>query len=140
MAQKSLPILNKVNTSMIWYSTYYSKNYKWLSSQILYFLYFFNKLTVFLDIFFRNILWVWFEKTSLSYNYKSLNFVSKNEIRFFKPVTSFLINLQGINLVINVFYKTSLQRFQQINWQISLNSSPINNFKNVSFIKKTLYI
>ncbi len=112
MAQKSFPTLNKVNTSMIWYSTFYNKHQKWLSSQYLYFLYFFNKLTVYLDLYFFNLFWVDFEKTTLSYGFRKYTLLTKNETRFFKPVTSYLINLRTNNLILNIYYKTNLQNFK----------------------------
>ncbi len=121
MAQKSLPNLNKINTSMIWYSTFYSKYYKWLSSQSLYFLFFFNKLTIYLDLFFFNLFWVSFEKTHFHYGFKKYSFFKKHETRFFKPVTSYLVNAQQANLVLNVYYKTSLQRFQSIGFTLKVN-------------------
>lgn len=140
MAQKSLPVLNKVNTSMIWYSTYYSKYYKWLSSQTIFFLYFFNKLTVFTDLFFFKLMWVFFEKTSLSYGTKIIKFRELNEKRYFKPVTSYLISLKSKNIIINVFYKTSLQRFQQINWKTRVVVSPEILCKNIKFLKKIIFL
>lgn len=141
MAQKSLPALNKVNTSMIWYSTFYNNNYKWLSSQSLYFLYFFNKLTVYLDLFYLNLFWVQFEKTSLSYGFKKTTKLHKNETRFFKPVTSYLVNLGYINLVFNLYYKTSLGRFQSIFSE--KKSSPYVyglETQNIKTINKMFYI
>lgn len=123
MAQKSLPALNKVNTSMVWYTTYYSKHYKWLSSQNLYLLYFFNKLFVYLDFFFFNLLWVTFYDTHL-YFFKRKSHKSKAiKQRFFKPVTAYLIALENKSIFINIYYKTSLERFQSLN-----NVTTIPNF------------
>lgn len=115
MAQKSLPILNKVNTSMIWYSTYYYKYYKWLSSQNLFLLYFFNKLFVYLDFFFLSCLWVSNYSSTLYYTAKPLNKIYKTKVRFFKPVTAYLINMEENYVIFNIFYKTTLEAFQELN-------------------------
>lgn len=142
MAQKSLPNLNKVNTSMIWYSTFYNKHYKWLSSQSIYFLYFFNKLTVYLDLFFYNLFWIPFEKTHWSYGIKKMSYFKAHETRFFKPVTSYLISTNRANLIFNLYYKTSLQRFQAISFDLKVNptafgmeSSGIKKITKLFFLK-----
>lgn len=117
MAQKSLPILNKVNTSMIWYSTYYYKHYKWLSSQNLYLLYFFNKLFVYLDFLYFNLFWVDFYNTQLYSNRRPARRTKIVRQKFYKPVTSYLISLNKNSLFINIYYRSSLERFQNLNVQ-----------------------
>lgn len=114
MAQKSLPNVNKIGTSMIWYSTFYTTYYKWFSSQSLYFLYFFNKLTVYLDLFYLKLFWIPFEKTSWHYGEKISSVFVKNELRFYKPVTSYLVGTKEANLVFNLYYRTNLERFQNM--------------------------
>jgi len=112
LAQKSLPILNKVNTSMVWYTTYYHKHYKWLSSQNLYLLYFFNKLFIYLDFFFINLLWLKPYQQHLYY-VPAKNFLPTfTKIRFYKPVTSYLINVSEVYIIFNIYYKTTLEAFQ----------------------------
>lgn len=112
MAQKSLPILNKVNTSMIWYTTFYFKYYKWLSSQTLYFLYFLNKLFVYLDFFFSKLLWIKPYNTYLYDQPRRRDFTKRIRIRYFKPVTAYLATFDNVSIVFNLFYKTTLERFQ----------------------------
>ncbi len=127
MAQKSLPILNKVNTSMVWYSTYYFRHYKWLSSQNLYLLYFFNKLFVYLDFFFFNLLWIKPHNTYL-YNTNRKNSKAYYEkFRFFKPITSYLVSLNSKSIFISLYYKTSLETFQNLNKKKNLD--PLNFFE-----------
>lgn len=141
MAQKSLPNLNKVNTSMIWYSTFYNKHYKWLSSQSLYFLIFFNKLTVYLDLFFFNLFWVIFEKTTFHYGFKKFSIFKKHETRFFKPVTSYLVNTSNANLVFNIYYKTSLERFQEVSFKLKVNSEEFGvESHGIRMINKLFFI
>lgn len=141
MAQKSLPILNKVNTSMIWYSTYYYRHYKWMSSQNLYLLYFFNKLFIYLDFFFLKLLWIKPYLTNLYLEPVSPVFSKFTKTKFFKPVTAYLINFNTKNLIINVYYKSSLARFQDISatyeeelYPDSLEALVQNNFSRLFFL------
>lgn len=115
MAQKSLPILNKVNTSMIWYTTYYYKHYKWLSSQNLYLLFFFNKLFVYLDFLFFNLMWVDFYSINLYHCTRKARLPKFTKQRFFKPVTSYLVTINTKTIFFNIYYKTSLEKFQSLN-------------------------
>lgn len=141
MAQKSLPILNKVNTSMIWYSTYYYRYYKWMSSQNLYLLYFFNKLFIYLDFFFFKLMWVKPYLTNL-YSEPTVPVFSKFvKIKFFKPVTAYLVNFNTKNLIINMYYKSSLARFQEISatyeeelYPESLEALVQSNFSRLFFL------
>lgn len=126
MAQKSLPILNKVNTSMTWYTTYYFKHYKWLASQNLYLLYFFNKLFVYLDFLFCKFFWVEFYDTQL-YGYKPKGKLPKFlKERFFKPVTSYLVNIHTKVIFFNLYYKPNFEHFQSFD---KVEEVIITNFK-----------
>lgn len=143
MACKSLPLINKVGTSMIWYSTYYEKYYKWLSSQTLYFMYFLNKMLVYLRFFFKKFLWIPFEKTYILDNQKLSRPNIKNKLRYFKPVTSYIININSSLVIYNVYYLTSLAKFQkepkeQITLDFSQNSNYITRRRAVYFKQKTL--
>ena len=130
MAQKSLPILNKVGTSMVWYTTYYYKHYKWLSSQNLYLLYFFNKLFVYLDFLFLNLLWLKPYTTNLYPTKKNPSVIRYTRVRFFKPVTSYLLSIGSYFTLFNIYYSTSLESFQQI--------SKESTRKEFSFFSKLL--
>lgn len=100
---------------MVWYTTYYYKHYKWLSSQNLYLLYFFNKLFVYLDFLFFNLLWVDFYSTQLYSNRLKAKRSKFTKQRFFRPVTSYLIALNNASVFINIYYQTSLEKFQNLN-------------------------
>lgn len=97
---------------MIWYSTFYFKYYKWLSSQNLYLLYFLNKIFVYLDFFFTHFLWIKPYSSQLYTEPKKPDFLKKVKARFFKPVTAYLITLDTKSIIINLYYKTSLEKFQ----------------------------
>jgi hypothetical protein len=114
VAQKSLPILNKVNTSMVWYTTFYMKHYKWLSSQNLYLMYFFNKLFVYLDFLFYELLWVIPYRECLYYSKSTKTFTKLSKVRFFKPLTCYMVSLGSMLIIFNLYYKTSLEAFQKV--------------------------
>ncbi len=139
MAQKSLPILNKVGTSMVWYTTFFYKYYKWLSSQSIYLLYFLNKLIVYTEFIFSDLLWVYFYCTQLYKENlpKKKPFFKKN--KFFKPVTSYVVNSGYSLLVVNLFYKTSLENFQELSKRTEKikKNNPIkinNKLKNIFYL------
>lgn len=139
MSQKSLPILNKVGTSMVWYTTFFYKHYKWLSSQNLYMLYFLNKIFVYLDMIFEELHWIEFYSRNL---YKTKRNSIKSYFfkeRFSRPFTSYLININSKLLVFNLYYVTNLENFQELNRKsevkiITKNQSLSSmSFKNLFF-------
>lgn len=139
MAQKSLPILNKVGTSMVWYTTFFFKYYKWLSSQNTYLLYFFNKLYVYIDFIFSKLLWLTFYTTNLYYYKKSKvrNYLRRH--RFYKPLTTYLINIGVKFLLVSIHYRTSLETFQELNKSRKTiepkSNQPLKNKLSMSFYR-----
>ncbi len=123
MAQKSLPILNKVGVSMLWYTTFFYKYYKWLAPQSLYLLYFFNKLYVYLDFIFSKFQWIPFYSETLYRRSKELVYVNLTKHRFHKPLTSYLINTGTNFSLINLYYSTTLETFQNISKSQTLQKS-----------------
>ena len=85
-----------------------------MSSQSIYLLYFLNKLIVYTEFIFSDLLWVYFYCTQLYKENlpKKKPFFKKN--KFFKPVTSYVVNSGYSLLVVNLFYKTSLENFQEL--------------------------
>ena len=139
MSQKSLPALNKINVSMIWYTTYYYKYYKWLSSQYLYLLYFLNKLFVYLDFLFYRITWVHFVNKIYYICDKPKPLTEFGKKRFFYPVTSYFVSLPKINIFFNLFYKTSLDKFQSLNKKNTTELLPYWQERDISTIKFMFY-
>ena len=76
----------------------------------MYLLYFFNKLFIFLDLFFVNCLWVKPYTTYLYASYRKPSKLRLKKIKFFKPVTSYLVNLGTRCIVFNLYYKTTLEQ------------------------------
>jgi len=112
LSQKSLPVLNKVNTSMIWYSSYYYKHYKWLSAQYIYLLYFLNKLFIYLDFMYSKILWFSVSSIYFYSNEKNRIKIKFKKTRFFYPTTAYLVNLKSGLIIFNFYYKTTLSQFK----------------------------
>lgn len=141
MSHKSLPSLNKLNTSMIWYTTFYYKNYCWLSSQYLYFLYFFNKLLNYLDFFFTNLFWVTFQSSDLAMKTRSYKILPLHYTRFSKPITSYMVNVHKHLVVYNLFYHTTLENLQALSNPQVVPESPYNNlYMNSQIVEKLFYL
>jgi hypothetical protein len=139
LSQKSLPALNKVNVSMIWYITYYYKHYKWLSAQYIYLLYFLNKLFVYLDFLFYKITWVNFVHNDFYMCLKPKLYIDCGKKRFFYPVTAYFVSLPRVSIFFNLFYKTSLDKFQSLNKKNSLELSPYWKENDLINIKLMFY-
>jgi hypothetical protein len=84
-----------------------------------------------------------FERDSLFYGFKKFSIFKKHETRFFKPISSYLINTSQANLVINVYYKTSLERFQEIGFKLKVNpkefgleEAGVKQINKLFFLKK----
>lgn len=123
MAQKSLPVLNKINVSMVWYITLYNKYYKWLSLNLLFCTFMFIKILTFFDIFNLKILW----KDPSKYKYSRIRSFDK----FFYPVTLYIIDIGGFIVVYNFFYRANLERFQSITEYVKNRNRVIETSTNL---------
>lgn len=124
---------------MIWYVTYYYKHYKWLSSQYIYLLYFLNKLFVYLDFFYSKLFW---EVSPRRYFYgspKKSIIVKRRKTRFFYPVTSYLVNLAKTSIFFNLYYKTTLENFQNLGEKTPTPTPPLWSTFDKKFIKSMYY-
>jgi hypothetical protein len=129
MAQKSLPVLNKINVSMTWYVTLYNKYYKWLSLNTIFCVFMYIKILSFFDIFCTNMLW---EDKLSSHN---RTFTSG---RFFYPVTIYIIDLGDFCILYNFFYKTDLERFQAVTEYALIRDSKYN--KHLANFNKRIWL
>jgi hypothetical protein len=82
-------------------------------------------LFVYLDFFFLNLLWLSPYSNNLYTTKREPVFTHFTKVRFFKPVTSYLINLGSTYSIFNIYYKTSLEAFQQIN-EVAEGVKPMN--------------
>ena len=106
MAQKSLPVLNKVNVSMIWYSTIYNKYYKWISANILYLSFTYLKILTKFNLFNLELLW----SNTVKKKLKTVPIVNK----FFSPFTLYIVDYSNFIVIYNLYYKVDLTRFKYI--------------------------
>ena len=88
---------------------------------------------------FSDLLWVYFYCTQLYKENlpKKKPFFKKN--KFFKPVTSYVVNSGYSLLVVNLFYKTSLENFQELSKRTEKikKNNPIkinNKLKNIFYL------
>lgn len=122
---------------MVWYTTFFYKYYKWLSSQSIYLLYFLNKLLVYTEFIFSDLLWVYFYSTQLYKEKLPKKTPFFKKIKFFKPVTSYIVNCGYSLVIINLFYNTSLENFQELNRRIEKKKK--NNFIKVENKLKSIF-
>ena len=110
MAQKSISVLHRIDSSMVWDSFIFNKNYKWLSYN-LWFIYFqFYKIIFFIDQdkfliynslhFKNNIL-----KKKKFNNY---SIMSKNLKRFCYYIDLYCIEFYNYIILLNLYFSTNL--------------------------------
>lgn len=129
MAQKSLPALHRIDTSMTWYSTLLNKRYKWLSNNYWHICFFLFKVLNFIKL---NSQSHW--KYNHNNNKKKLKIEKK---RFKNFVNLFLIDFDVYIILINISFMGNLRFFK--NWK---NNKIIKNniyFNNTSISDKSLY-
>lgn len=114
MAQKSLPILNKVNVSMVWYSTIYSKYYKWISANVLYLSFTYLKILIKFNLFNLDLLW----SNTINKELKATPITNK----FFSPFTLYIVDYSNFIIIYNLYYKVDLTRFQYVSDLVLIKS------------------
>ena len=130
MAQKSLPVLNKINVSMTWYVTVYNKYYKWLSLNLLFCTFMFIKILTTFDLL--NLKLIWQDGVLTKYSHERMF------NKFFYPVTLYIVDMGSFSLIYNFFYKTSLERFQFIT-EYTKNKNKSYG-KNLNLKKNTVWL
>lgn len=118
MAQKSLSLLHKIDSSMIWTSYIYEKKYKWLSYNLWFFYLFFFKNIFFIKLSNNN---------EFQRNYfKEFNtFIRKNKSNYIKidesaPRFSYYIDLYCIEffniiILLNLYFQTKIEFYKKKN-------------------------
>lgn len=82
-------------------------------------------MLVYLRFFFKTFLWVPYEKTYLLDNVQLPSVFIKNNLRYFKPVTAYIINIKSSLIVYSVYYLTSLAKFKKIaRFSVTLSFAP----------------
>lgn len=112
MGQKGLSVLHRIDSSMIWQSYVYNKNYKWLSYNLWFAYIQFYKVIFYVDtdLMLRNNLA--YHNTFLIKTYNNIHKVYKTHIRFSYHIDLYCIEFYNFLLLLNVFFYANLDFFQ----------------------------
>jgi hypothetical protein len=138
---------------MIWYSIIYSKKYRWLSNQTWFICTFFYKILIFLNLLHENFIWK--NNYLIHYTQKIIQPINNNILikkKFKLPLSVFLIDLGTHVMVIHLYFKTSLKKYQKMSrkqkkifkWNPLQQNIYLNNmfnwkFNNLNLIEKWNY-
>lgn len=110
MAQKSLSVLHRIDSSMIWNSYIYDKKFKWLSYNLWFSYIQFYKICFFFNVDNSN--------TNTNFTYLKNSFILKNNVKYFNLIKtptrfSYYIDLYCVEffnyiLLINLYFYTNL--------------------------------
>lgn len=110
MAQKSLSVLHRIDSSMIWNSYIYDKKFKWLSYNLWFSYIQFYKICFFFNVDNSN--------TNTNLTYLKNSFILKNNVKYFNLIKtptrfSYYIDLYCVEffnyiLLINLYFYTNL--------------------------------
>ena len=113
MGQKSLSVVHRIDNSMIWSSSLYNCNYKWLSYNLWFVYTQFYKTMLFSDIYTTKI-WNNFENKYdlLPTIKKKKTHINKTFIRFSYYVDLYCVEFIDFFLLINIYFHTSLNFYK----------------------------
>ena len=135
MGQKSLPALHRIDSSMIWHSYIYDKNYKWLSYNLWFSYIQFYKILFFYDNFSfktaNNLNYVNYDSI-LIYKKKQYFKINKTYIRFSYYVDLYCVEFYTYILLINLFFKTNLLFYKNKNKNKSNTTKKILDFLDIN--------
>lgn len=114
MGQKSLSIVHRIDNSMIWNSSLYNCNYKWLSYNLWFVYTQFYKTTLFCDIY-TTKLWNNFENTYnlLPTKKKNKSHMLKTYVRFSYYIDLYCVEFIDFFLLINIYFYTNLKFYKK---------------------------
>ena len=130
MGQKSLPQLHKIDTSMMWETSLYNSNYKWLSYNLWfiftyyykYNLYSMNQKNLELNNFFLN------QNYLVNIRFNKYSRLKSYNIRFSYFIELYCLEYYNYLLLINIFFLTNLSFFKDSK-QLNLeNKKKLKNF------------
>jgi hypothetical protein len=129
MGQKSLSSLHRIDSSMIWNSSLYNANYKWLSYNL-----WFSYLQFYKVIFFFNAIKSKYCTNVTFYNNKS--FIKKNKkyftvceeyIRFSYYIELYCVEFYDYLFLINIFFLTNLKFFKDVKSRFNVKKKKFND-------------
>jgi len=110
MAQKSLSLLHRIDTSMVWTSFIHEKKYKWLSFNLWFFYLYFYKVFFFFNIDklkSKNIYFRDFNTFIKNHNIKYLH-IKNTYVRFSYHIDLYCIEFFNYIILLNLYFETSL--------------------------------
>lgn len=131
MAQKSLSVLHRIDSSMIWNSYIYDKKFKWLSYNLWFSYIQFYKICFFFNVDNSN--------TNTNLTYLKNSFILKNNVKYFNLIKtptrfSYYIDLYCVEffnyiLLINLYFYTNLLFYKhKSNKHKILKKTELNTF------------
>lgn len=129
MGQKGLSTIHRIDTSMIWHSYIYNKEYKWLSYNLWFAYIQFYKIIFFTDtqfnlytsLAYKNNTYVYTNITDKIFKLTKLN------KRFSYHVELYCFEFNNFLLLLNVFFKANLKFFKNPNSEVIKYKKPILN-------------
>jgi len=130
MGQKTLPQLHKIDTSMIWETSLYNYDYKWLSYNLWFIFTYFYKYNLFsinqknleLNNFFLNQNFLVNTKINKYTKLKSFN------IRFSYFIEIYCLEYFNYLFLINIFFLTNLYFFKESKQLFFKNKNELKDF------------
>lgn len=130
MGQKSLSSLHRVDSSMIWNSSLYNSNYKWLSYNLWFSYIQFYKIIFFLNTvkskFFSNF--DYFNNNTFLKKKKKSFSPCKNFVRFSYYIELYCVEFHDYLFLINIFFFTNLIFFKDVKSKLNIK---INEFEDL---------
>lgn len=137
LGQKSLSVLHRIDSTMIWNSYIYNKNYKWLSYNLWFVYTQFYKIIFFIDqnefIIYNNLHYT--ENTFLTKNYNNCYNILKNHKRFSYYIDLYCIEFYNYLILLNLYFQTDLLFFKKK----KKNSRSAKKYINNDFLGKLHY-
>ena len=137
MGQKSLSVLHRIDSTMIWNSYIYNKNYKWLSYNLWFVYTQFYKIVFFIDqnefIIYNNLHYT--KNTFLTKNYNNCCNIFKNQKRFSYYIDLYCIEFYNYLILLNLYFQTDLLFFKNK----KENRILVKKYISIDFLEKPHY-
>jgi len=129
LGQKSLHLLHKVDTSMMWETSLYNSNYKWLSYN-LWFTYIYYYKAVTFQLKKPKILFINHNNynTLLNIYYKKNKLRENTQVRFSYHIELYCVEFVNYLILINIYFLTNLKFFKIKNY--NKKNKKIKKFDN----------
>ncbi len=114
MGQKSLSVVHRIDNSMIWNSSLYNSNYKWLSYNLWFVYTQFYRTMLFCDIYTTKV-WNNFKNVNdlfITNKTKKIH-IQKTYVRFSYYIDLYCVEFIDFFLLINLYFHTNLKFYKK---------------------------